>query len=398
MRVGFNARHLHDPGLRGFNRYSVCLLRALQNLPDVEICLLSEERYPVHELYRSSLRAEVRNLPASRTLYWEQWVLPRCLKKLRLDLFHAPAEGGLPFRKVCPYVLTYHGIPDRSLAALVNSGELRGRLGDYLDAELSDSSPMKATRTLRARLLSHLYLGAADLTITVSQFSKLELIRFIGLSPDKVRVIYEAADEIFGHPLPVEYIEKVRVMHRIPSRFILFVGGFDKRKNLSTLLAAFAELSRVEPDVGLVLVGIGGDLEGCKVQADRLGLNEGKNVIFLHRVPDRELAALYRAASLFTTLSWHEGFCLPLVEAMSCGAPILASSFGAIPEVLGDGGWLVDPRRPEEVAALMRDILRRSDVRDDLRMRSLRRSQSYSWEKTAQQTLSVYRELGAKCL
>src|SRR5437870_7143430 len=194
MKVGFNARYLYDPGLRGFNRYTLCLLRALQEIPGVEICLVSEERYPVHELYRSALRAQVMNLSASRTLLWEQWVLPRYLKRLQLDVFHAPAEGGLPLRKVCPYVLTYHGVPDRSLALLVSSGELAGPLGNYFDTGLTRVAG--GWQRIPARLLSNLHLRAADLVITVSEFSKEELLRFRGLSSEKVRVVYEAADEV----------------------------------------------------------------------------------------------------------------------------------------------------------------------------------------------------------
>jgi len=398
MKVGFNARYLYDPGLRGFNRYSLCLLRALQELPDVEICLLSEERYPVHVLYRSLLRAEVRNLPAARTLYWEQWVLPRFLKAQNIDIFHAPAEGGLPLRKVCPYFLTYHGVPRLALGSLVGSGELTGVLGDYFDAEFGATHRARgALRNLRSQLSSHLYLRAADLIITVSEFSKLQLVRFLGLSHDKVRVIYEAADISFSEPLSVEYIDHVRISHAIPPRFILFVGGFDKHKNVAGLLASFAALRKAEPDVALVLVGTGGDMQGCRARSEALGLEEGRHVVFLHRLSDRELAALYRSASLFTTLSWHEGFCLPLVEAMASGTPILASSFGAIPEILGEGGWVVDPRRPDEVVARMREILNRDEVADELRAYSLRRSQAYSWQKAAHETLRAYKELSTTC-
>ena len=394
MRVGFNARYLYDPSLRGFNRYSLCLLRALQDLPGSETYLLSEERYPVHELFRSALQAEVRNLPSSRTLYWEQWVLPRYIKKLRLDLFHAPADGGLPLLKVCPYVLTYHGVPDRGLASLVNSGELPGTLADYMDAKPEGLSlASRAVHTLRDRVLPYAYLHVADLVITVSEFSKLELVRFMGISPGKVRVIYEAADEIFAQHLPVEHIRQVLAKYRIPPRFVLFVGGFDKRKNVSTLLTAFAEVKKGHPDVALVLVGIGGDVEGCRAQSTAASLQYGHDVVFLHRISDSELAALYRAASLFTTLSWHEGFCLPVVEAMACGTPVLASCFGAIPEVLGDAGWLVDPRSEDQVVTGMQTLLGQPELRNELRARSLARSKLFSWHRTAQETLAAYKDV-----
>jgi glycosyltransferase involved in cell wall biosynthesis len=397
MRVGFNARYLYDPDLRGLNRYSFCLLRALEEIPGVEICLLSEERYPVHQHYCSALRAQVANLPASRTVIWEQWVLPRYLKKHKPDVFHGPADGGLPLRKECPYVLTLHGVPDRGLAFLVRSGELDGTLADYLDTWSKTTSRFDGMlRGFRARLFRRLCLHAADLVITVSEFSKRELVRFLGLAPEKVRVIPEAASDQFAQPLPAGYIEQVCARHRIPPRFVLFVGGFDRRKNVSTLLEAFGALKRAHRDVALVLVGIGGDIEACRLQSSALGLEEGRDVLFLHRIPDLELAALYRAALLFTTLSWHEGFCLPLVEAMTCGTPILASSFGAIPEVLGSAGWLVDPRRPEETVEAMRTILGRADVREQLRARSLLRSKDFSWQKAAQETLHAYQELAGR--
>lgn len=394
MRIGLNARYLYDPSLRGFNRYSLCLLRALQDLPGPETYLLSEQRYPVHEVFRSVLRAEVRNLPSSRTLYWEQWVLPRYIKRLGLDVFHAPADGGLPLHKVCPYVLTYHGVPDRSLASLVNSGELPGALEDYLDVRPKGLGlASAAVHTLKDRVLPHAYLRVADLVITVSQFSKLELVRFMGISPDKIRVIYEAADEVFAEPLPAEHIQQVLAKYGIPPRFVLFVGGFDKRKNVSTLLTAFTELKKEHRDVALILVGIGGDIEGCRAQSTAASLQFGEDVLFLHRVSDSDLAALYRAASLFTTLSWHEGFCLPVVEAMACGTPVLASSFGAIPEVLGGAGWLVDPRCVDQVVSGMQALLGQPELRDELRARSLARSKLFSWERTAQETLAAYMDV-----
>ncbi len=397
MKVAFNARYLYDPNLRGFNRYSSCLLRALARVPEVDLYLLSEARYPVHEAYRSALRAEVTHLAARRTLVWEQWVLPRYLKKLRPDVFHAPADGGLPLRRECPYVLTCHGVPDLSLSFLLGSGALLGDLSDYMETATGNGSRVGGVLgDIRGRLFRWAYLQTADLVITVSEFSKRELTQFLGLSPAKIRVIPEGADEPFVEPLPPEFVDQVRVAKGIPPRFVLFVGGFDKRKNLSTLLAAFAAVRRVEPDVALVLVGIGGDVQACKRRSAELGLSEGRDVFVLTGLPDLELAALYRATSLFATLSWHEGFCLPIVEAMTCGAPILASSFGAIPEVLGDAGRLVDPRDAAHIVEGMLSILCQPGVRDEMGSRSLLRSELFSWERTARMTLDAYREVASQ--
>lgn len=391
MKVAFNARYLYDPNLRGLNRYTLSLLRALEEIPGVETWLLSEERYPVHERFRSLLRARVTNLPAKRTLVWEQCVLPRHLRQLKPDVFHAPADGGLPLRKQCPYVLTLHGVPRFSLAESVKAGELGGRVGDYLDD--GGDAPLSKVAAIRSGIMQRIHLHAADAVITVSEFSKRELVQFCALSPEKIRVVHEGAAEVFSRALKPEYITSVREKHRIPKRFVLFVGGFDKRKNVSTLLEAFDGLRRRVVDVALVLVGIGGRVEDSKRQAATEGLVEGNDVFYLQSIPDEELAALYRAAALCTTLSWHEGFCLPVVEAMSCGAPVLASSFGAIPEIVDRGGWLVDPRRVQDVVEAMHAILCQPDLRADLSARALSRAKHFSWSRSAQETLKVYEEL-----
>jgi glycosyltransferase involved in cell wall biosynthesis len=250
---------------------------------------------------------------------------------------------------------------------------------------------------LRSRALLNLYIRAADLVITVSEFSKEELVRYLGISPDKIRVTYEAPDERLVQPRSPEYIRGVRAKYGIPDCFVLFVGGYDKRKNVSALLRAFAALTTTHPDVGLVLVGIGGDIEDSRLQCRVLGMAEGRHVFFLERLSDPELGALYQAASLFATMSWHEGFCLPLAEAMACGAPVLASRFGAIPEILGGAGRLVDPRKVDEIADAMRTILREADLRSEMRARSLSRSSAFTWERTAEQTLEVYEELYRRC-
>jgi glycosyltransferase involved in cell wall biosynthesis len=245
---------------------------------------------------------------------------------------------------------------------------------------------------LRHQLLRLVYLRAADLVLTVSEFSKRELVQFMGIRPDKIRVIYEAADEVFGERVHFGKIDEVRTDIGIPGRFILNVGGFEKRKNVLTLVEAFAALKRSEADIALVLVGIGGDLHAVRNRSSALGLVEGRDIFLLTKISDRTLAALYTAATLFATLSWHEGFCLPVVEAMTCGAPVLGSRFGAIPEVLGGAGCLVDPRSLEQVIEVMGNILRNPSVQDDMRSRSTARAKEFSWRRAAEETFKAYEQ------
>lgn len=386
MRVGFNGRGLRDPLLRGFNRYTFCLLEQLQRRSDVELHIYTDDRSPVHPFFRDRLRARIVEARVPKVLMWEQAVLPWQLRRDRIDIFHAPCEGGLPAIRTCPYVMTYHGVPNHGIRDLIRSGELDGDPSQYVDGSSGDAPVVEA----RARALLQLYLRAADVVVTVSNFSKTELIRFLNLPPAKVAVTREAAADTFQKPITDQALAKVKQQYQLPESFVLFVGGFHRHKNVATLVRAFAELKRDYPRLGLVLVG------GTRPEVAQLlggfGLGD-HDVVCVERIPEADLHALYRLAALFVTLAWHEGFCLPIVEAMSCGTPVVASRFGAIPEILDGGGLLVDPRHIDEVVDAIRGVLGSPTLRDELRRRGRRRSQAFSWKQTAEETLQIYERL-----
>lgn len=137
----------------------------------------------------------------------------------------------------------------------------------------------------------------------------------------------------------------------------------------------------------------GDELEECRALGRELGLCGRKEVFFLQLIPHEDLRALYQRTSVFVTLSWHEGFCLPVVEAMSSGALVVASRFGAIGEIVDGGGLLVDPREAEEVAAILSRLLLNEDLQKSLADRGFERAQEFSWRKRAHETLKVYQEL-----
>lgn len=388
LRVGFNAKYLWDYNLRGFNRYTFCLLKQLLEQDSLEVVLFTERRSPIHPAFAQALRVETVLLPSPTSLVWEQIVLPVALRRHQIQLFHAPADGGVPAGRVCPYVLTYHHAADRSFEYLIRKGELSGHLADYLTHE----------RGIRGRYLKYrhavlrwIYLRRATRVIAVSQYGKWELVELLGVPEHKVEVIYEAADSSFRAPIPAAAVEAVRMKYGLPRGYLLFVGGFDRRKNVEGLLRTFIEAQKAGIGESLVLVGNGADLVGTKALARSLGLEDGRDVVFLGRIHE-DLPALYRAATAFITLSWGESFCFPVVEAMSCGTPVIASKLGAIPEILASGGILVDPRNTSETVQAIKAVTSRNELRAQLRAMGLRRAQEFSWNKTAQQTAKVYQE------
>lgn len=391
LRLGINARYLREYILRGFNRYTLCLLTALQKLRRFDLVLFTDDRSPIDPSFAQLLQAEIVNIESRSVLLWEHVHLPTALRTHEIDIFHAPADGGLPFRKACPYVMTYHRALDVSLRNWILSGELSGRLEDYTGQPAGMRS---LYHRVRHDVLRTIYLRAANRIIAVSHYGKRELVELLGVPQEKVLVIYEAADEQFSAAISEEQVRIVKGKYSLPDKYLLFVGGFEPWKNVPGLLRAFVDARRAGLLEGLVLVGSGGDLQGSRSLASALRLSEGQEVLFLERI-HQDLPALYRGATAFITLSWGESFGLPLVEAMRCGTPVIASSRGAIPEIVAEGGILVDPRRPRDIVEAILAVTTSPDLRARLGIQAAKRASDFSWDRAAEQTAELYESLVA---
>jgi glycosyltransferase involved in cell wall biosynthesis len=175
-----------------------------------------------------------------------------------------------------------------------------------------------------------------------------------------------------------------------PRRYALFVGTLEPRKNLPLLLEAFAQV-RGELDAELLIVGARGWLEQPIFAArDRAGLAQAAH--FLGTLSEDELAVLYSHAGVFVLPSLYEGFGLPVLEAMACGAPVVTSNAGPLPEVAGDAAILLPPDNPDRWARAIIDVLREPHRAQDLRQRGFARASAFSWQRAAQATREVYRE------
>ena len=190
-------------------------------------------------------------------------------------------------------------------------------------------------------------------------------------------------------------IDAAAARYGLPKRYVLAVGTLEPRKNLTTLLRAFARLregSAVDPAVGLVIAGARGWLDDPIFEAvQSLGLERAVN--FPGFVDDDDLPALYQGAELFVFPSLHEGFGLPLLEAMACGVPVVASNASALPEVAGGAALLVDPHDAEALAQAIARVLGDEALRARLRDAGVARAAQFSWQTAARRTLDAYASL-----
>jgi len=239
------------------------------------------------------------------------------------------------------------------------------------------------------------FLERADRVIAVSENTRRDALRLYPLDPGKIEVIPEGVDARFRPDLDDTIVSAVRRRYDLPERFILCISTIEPRKNLTTLLEAYATLRHHHPDVRLVIVGGRGWLfERFFERLRSLGL-EGE-VVLTGYVPDEDVPALLNAAEVFAFPSEFEGFGLPPLEAMACGVPVVCSNAASLPEVVGEAGVLLPPRDVAAWVEALGRLLDDAQLREDLRARGLERASRFTWDAAARMTLDVYRSVTAE--
>jgi glycosyltransferase involved in cell wall biosynthesis len=253
---------------------------------------------------------------------------------------------------------------------------------------------------MRARLQA-IAVKKADMIITISDASKRDIHKVYGIPLDRIRVTYLGANDCFKPMERAAAQNFLREKYGIRGSFLLYVGGFDFRKNLRSLVVALKQLkTRIGVPDKLVLVGkvpahpkIPGyrDYEILRDTVRDLNLDE--DVLMPGYVPENDLPMFYSAAEVFVFPSLYEGFGLPVLEAMACGTPVVAQNSSSIPEVVGDAGILIDPvdfdgALVRALESLLGDPSRRRVFRE----KGLEQTKQFSWQKTALETLKIYEE------
>ena len=295
MRVAFDARSLVNPAMRGSDRYTVGLVHALVDL-GVEPVLLHAAREPIRQEHLGDIDVPIVGLNDWRGLWLEQVALPRALRKLRVDIYHAPAERGVPFTSPCPRVLTLHSATWWSFKKLVDAGTLPGPIQRYVPDH----------RGSRRWWASHYWkrqVRSADHVLAPSGFARQEIVDLLRIPEDLVTAIPLAVDPQFSRPRkpPADLAIAIKELG-VTLPYVLYVGGYEPHKNVEGLVRIFAEMQEHGSALHLVLVGTGDIPEQIVSLAEDLDVRA--HCVFLRDLGP-ELTDLYDAASLFATVSWR---------------------------------------------------------------------------------------------
>lgn len=232
-------------------------------------------------------------------------------------------------------------------------------------------------------------ISRADQIIADSIHTKRDILAFFDIPEDKVNVVYLAADNRF-QKRSIEDIHFVKSKYKLPEKYILYVGTLEPKKNLVTLIEVYYQLKkRYAIEEKLVIVGAKGwKFDSIFEKIQQLELQD--DICFTGYIDDEDVPSIYSGASIFAFPSTYEGFGIPLLEAMQCEVPVVASNASCIPEVVGEAGLLFDPYDIDGWVEGMYNILTKEALRTELIHKGLQQASQFSWEKTAKETLAVY--------
>ena len=373
MRIAYSGT-FWSMATTGSGQYLHHLLRALRQVaPQHEQVLLLPDFMSLSSLPEEVESARVAT-PLDRhnedlaKVWYEQIALPRACRRQRVDLAHIPYFAPPMFSR-SPTVVTIH-----DLIPLL--------LPDYCNTRAVRAYTRLVSRTARR----------ADMILTDSQASASDIQRLLGIPDERLRITYLAADEQY-RPVPRAACQELQRRLGVQAPYLLYLGGFDCRKNVIGLLHALALCRERLSDVSLVIAGKLPEVDtpfaaDPRPVADELGLSD--SVTFTGWVEETDKPALYSGALAFVFPSYYEGFGLPVLEAISCGTPAIVGSGSSLEEIAGPGGLMVPPDDIEALAEAMVRVAQDALLRRELAEKGLQHAARFSWHKTAEQTLAAY--------
>lgn len=371
MKIGIDGRAAKWYRGTGIGTYTYQIINCLNKIDKINNYLLFMPHTYNGEM-NFNKNFQIRNIKDNKeSNFWDEVNTPNILKNEKIQLYHIPQNGvGLPSSKNCKFVITLHDVIPYRMPETVSDRYLN-LFSEYIPKIISQ----------------------CDGIITVSNFSKSDIIKAFNYPKEKIYVTSLASESIYKplNKILSKYIAKK--YYSIDGDFILYVGGFSPRKNIIGIIESFSKLICLyKKPLTLVIVGNRGKSYSLyKKCAEKLNIQD--KVIFPGFIPMNHLPYIYNASKLFVYPSFYEGFGLPTIEAMSCGIPVITSNTTSIPEVVENSAILIDPKNYDELCDAMLNVLLDKELYNKLSKSGLQRSSQFSWYKTAKDTLNVYSKI-----
>lgn len=371
MKVVLNLLYLLPGVVGGTETYARSLIRAFSRQDDDNeySVFLNRESADLDVTPDENFRRVICPINATNRAArysWEQGAMPLQLRRVKPDLVHSLGYV-IPLAARGPQVVTVHDV-------------------NYLGH--------KGWRTGIGRAAFKFFaertVKRADRIIAVSRFSRDEIVRHMGVEPDKVSVVHSAGREAVA--ASNNGASTSEVVRRLTRPYIMAFSALSAHKNIPRLISAFGKISSIVPH-DLVLVGHMPVKSAVRAEMEAAGGDD--RIHFTGYLPEPDVASLMQNASLFAFPSLYEGFGLPLLDAMNAGTPVVCSSAGALPEVAGDAALLFDPHSADDIALALKRGLLDTDLRARLIKRGHDNARSFSWDRTARETLDIYTQVAS---
>lgn len=350
----------------GIGIYARNIVRSLLSIDDKNEYLLLHTNPEHIGKYADHENVDEVFLPSRHPVFWDQYQVPRYLADKKIDLL-LNTKFSVPFAGKYKKLMVLHG------ASWYRHPELYGRFDVFY-----------------TRLMLPVYCRKSDFLISNSDLTTKDYRSIFSIPENKIRTVNLAAGSEFQPVTDQERLDQVRRRYRLPEEFLLTVTSYDPRKNFGTLVTALEECRKVK-DLSLVVVGKDCDKYNADFDVEARGL--GNNIHYPGWIEQGDLPAIYSLASAFVFPSVYEEFGIPVVEAISTGCPVISSSTGAIPDLLGDAALLCDPFDTEQLTKNILSVTQDDQVREALIRKGFDRSQQFSWNLAASATLAIFDEV-----
>lgn len=382
MIIGIDIRTLMDTRYSGVSEYTLNLVNALLKLD-------SKNEYRLFYNAAKDISASLRQFDCPNVKIIKKSIPNKILNYLFFKFFNSPKIDKLLKADVffMPHI-NFIGLSGKTKSILTIHDLSFLRYPEFFSARKNFWHKMINVKKLVSRF---------DEIVAVSENTKRDIVDLCGVEPEKIKVIYSGAEDIYRQMMPNDAKErqeqfKIKIKYNLPEKFILFLGTVEPRKNIDGLVRAYEILREKNGDLAQykLLIAGGRGWKSKKIYKRRENSKYRDDIKFLGYIEKKDKVYLYNLASLFVYPSFYEGFGFPPLEAMACGTPIITGLSSSLPEIIGNAGLMVDPYNISDLAAAMEKVLIDDDLRNNLIQKGLERVKNFSWEKAAKNYLELF--------